>query len=135
VIVLKLSKVVTSGVRADCLSSMRRAGASLVYQQSNNKCVQVQSFQPTSDSAALHSRRSYYWYKRWIKLDGTDLNPLDWGWTVATGDDKCMPLKNTLPLAPDRLLNSPAIATVSQISFRWHHFPTVPEFCLPPRSS
>ena len=70
----------------------------------NNKCVQVQSLPPTSDSAALHSRRSYYQCQQWIKLDGTDLNPLDWGWTV-TDDGKCMPLKNTLPPAPNRLLN------------------------------
>ena len=64
-------------------------------------CVQINSLPPTSNSAALHSRRVYYQCQEWIGTNG-ELNPVEWGWRLS--DDKFFPEKCSLPPAPEGLL-------------------------------
>lgn len=66
-----------------------------------NIYVQVKSLPPTSDSARFHCLRSYLQCRTWIG-NADDLSPTDWGWHI--DDNKLLPVKGTLPPAPEKLL-------------------------------
>ncbi|VDI57325.1 Hypothetical predicted protein [Mytilus galloprovincialis] len=66
-----------------------------------NIYVQVKSLPPTSDSARFHCLRSYLQSRTWIG-NADDLSPTDWGWHI--DDNKLLPVKGTLPPAPEKLL-------------------------------
>ena len=61
--------------------------------------VQVQTLPPTKVAARFHSFRVYLQVQTWI---GHRLDPLEWGWCMS--NNKLVPLKTTLPAAPERLL-------------------------------
>ena len=61
--------------------------------------VKPQSLGPTSDATAQHSPRVYHQVQAW---QGRDLIPEEWAWILANG--KLMPVKITLPPAPQELL-------------------------------
>lgn len=68
---------------------------------SSTSHVEVKSLPPTSAAAKFHSLRVYFQTKVWI--GDNSLNPLDYGWQVVQG--KMLPLKSSLPPAPDKLLS------------------------------
>ncbi|WAR13480.1 hypothetical protein MAR_027660 [Mya arenaria] len=59
----------------------------------------VLSLPPTSTAAKYHSYRVYLQVQTWI---GRDISPTDWVWTM--NGDKLVPVKTSLPAAPERLL-------------------------------
>ncbi|WAR13570.1 hypothetical protein MAR_027750 [Mya arenaria] len=67
--------------------------------QTKKSAVLVQSLPPTSNAAKYHSYRVYLQVQTWI---GRDISPTDWGWTM--NGDKLVPVKTSLPAAPERLL-------------------------------
>ena len=64
--------------------------------------LQVQSLPPTSDAASHHCLRVFYQVKEWIN-DNEDIQPIDFGWHLVDG--KMEPVKTSLPVAPEKLLN------------------------------
>ncbi|CAG2253857.1 unnamed protein product [Mytilus edulis] len=66
-----------------------------------NIYVQVHSLPPTSNAAKFHSLRTFYQSKIWIQ-DDVEIHPIDWGWY--TSGNKLLPIRSTLPPAPDKLL-------------------------------
>ncbi|VDI11839.1 Hypothetical predicted protein [Mytilus galloprovincialis] len=68
-----------------------------------NIYVQVHSLSPTSNAAKFHSLRTFYQSKIWIQ-DDVEIHPIDWGWY--TSGNKLLPIRSTLPPAPDKLLKT-----------------------------
>ncbi|CAG2201575.1 unnamed protein product [Mytilus edulis] len=68
-----------------------------------NIYVQVHSLPPTSNAAKFHSLRTFYQSKIWIQ-DDVEIHPIYWGWY--TSGNKLLPIRSTLPPAPDKLLKT-----------------------------
>ncbi|KAK3104357.1 hypothetical protein FSP39_000218 [Pinctada imbricata] len=66
-----------------------------------NIYVHVHTLPPTSDSTRYHSLRTYFQCNIWSGQDN-NLCPSDFGWIEKK--DMLLPLKGTLPPAPDKLL-------------------------------
>ena len=64
--------------------------------------VHPQTLPPTEAATKLHSFPVYYQTQQWID-DASNLNPLDWGWTVV--DSQMIPVETDLPSAPSPLLS------------------------------
>ena len=66
-----------------------------------NIFVQVHTLPPTSDAGQFHSLRAYLQCQTWTGR-GDELDPVQWGWTVS--NNRYIPVKATLPPAPQQLL-------------------------------
>lgn len=67
----------------------------------NTSFVQVHTLPPTSAALRFHSLRVFYQIQVWKGSE--ELRPEDWGWEVVSG--MFMPVKTSLPPAPESLLN------------------------------
>ena len=62
--------------------------------------VEVHSLPPTSSAAGFHCMRVFWQTQTW--MGNADLDPMEWGWEIA--ESLLIPVKMTLPPAPDYLL-------------------------------
>ena len=66
-----------------------------------NSQVLVHTLPPTSNAAKYHNLRVFLQCQNWID-NRDDLDPCQWGWQVIS--NRLMPIKSSLPPAPERLL-------------------------------
>ena len=69
----------------------------------SSKFVEVHTLPPTSNAAHFHNLRVFHQVKEWIG-EADNMEAKDWGWSIE--DNICVPIRSSLPPAPDELLKT-----------------------------
>ena len=66
----------------------------------SSKFFKVHTLPPTSNAAHFHILRVFHQVKQW-NGEAENMEAKDWGWSIE--DNMCMPIRMSLPPAPDEL--------------------------------